>query len=384
MLTWLLIVVFWGSLLTLFYAYVGYPLCACCLARIRKQTVNKERSQPRVTILIAAYNEEECIAATLENKLDLDYPSDRLEIIVVSDESQDRTDAIVQSFADRGVTLLRQSPRAGKTSALNLAIPFAQGELIVFSDANSIYARDALQHLVDNFADKNVGYVTGRMIYTNPDGTTIGDGCSAYMKYENRLRQIETDLGSIVGVDGGIDAMRKELYVDLRADQLPDFVQPLRVAEQGYRVVYEENALLKESTLKDSADEYRMRVRVSLRALWALYDMKQLWLPGRNHLYSWQIWSHKVLRYLCFFFLITAYCSNLLLLQEGIFYKLFFILQNLAYVAALTSPMLEARGLSNKILYFTYYFVLLNVASGHAFLKFIMGKKQVVWTPRKG
>lgn len=385
MLTWVWLLIFWLSLLALFYTYVGYPLCAALLAQIRRQPpVDKQTFYPSVTILIAAYNEEECIAATLENKLALDYPQDKLEIIVISDESDDQTDSIVWSFADRGVMLLRQFPRAGKTAALNLAIPLAQGRILVFSDANSIYAKDALLHLVANFTDQSIGYVTGKMIYTNPDGTTIGDGCSAYMKYENWLRKIETDLGSIVGVDGGIDGMRKDLYVPLDADQLPDFVQPLKIIEQGYRVVYEQKALLKEASLQDSRDEYRMRVRVSLRAIWALFDMKHLFLPGENLVYSWQIWSHKVLRYICFIFLITTYFSNLFLLTNGPLFKGIFVLQNIAYLAAFLASMLDAQWVNNKLFRFANYFVLLNIASGHAVIKFLLRNKQVIWIPRKG
>ena len=138
-----------------------------------------------------------------------------------------------------GVHLIRQEPRAGKTLALNLAVGRAKGEIIVFSDANSSYSPDALRCLVENFNDPEVGYVTGKMIYTNPDGSPVGDGCTAYMKYENFLRTLETRIGSMVGVDGGIDAVRKSLYRPMNPDQLPDFVLPLRVVEQGFRVVYE-------------------------------------------------------------------------------------------------------------------------------------------------
>ncbi|MCK4377965.1 MAG: glycosyltransferase family 2 protein [Deltaproteobacteria bacterium] len=376
--------VFWLSLLALFYAYAGYPLCAFFLAKIQKQIVKKEKIQPFVTILIAAYNEEECIAATLENKLALDYPQDKFEIIVISDESKDRTDAIVGSFSGRGVKLLRQSPRAGKTSALNLAVPFAQGEILVFSDANSIYAPGALQQLVANFADRTVGYVTGKMVYINPDGTTIGDGCSAYMKYENRLREIETNLGSIVGVDGGIDSMRKELYEPLKADQLPDFVQPLKVVKKGFRVVYEPSALLKEASLQESRDEYRMRVRVTLRALWALRDMHSLLFGCAGFLFAWQLWSHKVLRYFCFVFLFLVFVCNMALTNIHPTYLLFFLIQIAGYVGAIISPIVERKNRQVKLLYFFHYFFLLNVASAHACYKFFMGQKQVVWTPRKG
>jgi cellulose synthase/poly-beta-1,6-N-acetylglucosamine synthase-like glycosyltransferase len=375
---------FYISLFVIFYVYIGYPLAAAALSRIIKRTVIKGNITPSVTILISAYNEEEAIGATIENKLALDYPAESIEVLVTSDGSTDRTDEIVSAFAHRNVRLLRQEPRAGKTSALNKEVPLASGEIIVFSDANSIYAPDALKKLVSNFADPSVGYVTGKMIYADPDGTPIGEGCSAYMKYENMLRSIETKLGSVVGVDGGIDAMRKSLYLPMNPDQLPDFVQPLKVVEQGYRVVYEPEALLWEHTLKDAGDEYRMRVRVSLRALWALYDMRKLLAPWRDLLFAWQLWSHKVLRYLCFVFLAVAYFSNALLIGKGVLFQSVFVMQNSAYIAAIMAPLLEDRGLRSRILTFARYFLLLNVAAGHAFGKFIMGKKQVIWTPRKG
>jgi len=337
-----------------------------------------------VSILIAAYNEEESIRATVENKLNMDYPEDKLEVIVISDESTDHTDQIVREMNDKRIKLLRQQPRAGKTSALNIAVPATTGEILVFSDANSIYAPEALRKLVSCFNDPEVGYVTGKMIYTNPAGSPIGDGCSAYMKYENFLRHIETSLGSVIGVDGGIDAMRKNLYSPLSPDQLPDFVQPLKVVEKGYRVIYEPEAILKEASLKSSGDEYRMRVRVSLRALWALKDMRHLLLGSRGLLYAWQLWSHKLLRYGCFLFLSGAFFSNLFLWHAGQFYKLLLLLQGSFYISALVSFLFEKFGRQIKLLYPIQYFIILNMASGHAFIKFITGKKQVVWTPRKG
>lgn len=375
---------FFLSVVLVFYIYAGYPLLAAGLAACLHQTVKKKTFEPPVTILISAYNEAEGIATTIENKLGLEYPQNKLEIIVISDGSTDRTDAIVQSFAAHGVRLLRQEPRAGKTSALNMAVPLAKGDIIIFSDANSLYAPDTLRKLLANFADEKVGYVTGKMIYANPDGTPIGEGCSAYMKYENALRSIETRLGSVVGVDGGIDAVRATLYRPMNADQLPDFVQPLKVVEQGYRVVYEPEAVLWEPTLKDTEDEYRMRVRVSLRAFWALFDMRQLLWPGGNPLFAWQLWSHKVLRYLCFWFLLVAYVTNWLLLGNGEGYTVMLVLQHAGYVGALAAPRTKRAGVWGKLLTFSRYFVLLNLAAAHAFAKFLLGKKQVVWTPRKG
>lgn len=382
--TLLVEVVFWISLFMLLYAYVGYPLCAMLLAWFVPQPVTKKTIFPSVTILIAAYNEEKYIKATIENKLDLDYPQNKLDIIVISDKSEDQTDSIVESFSGRNVRLLRQSPRAGKTSALNLAVPLVKSEILVFSDANSIYAPDALRHLVANFADPAIGYVTGKMIYANPDGSPVGDGCSAYMKYENKLREIETNLGSVVGVDGGIDAMRKKLYSPLKADQLPDFVQPLMVVEKGYRVIYEPEALLREETLHQGSDEYRMRVRVTLRALWALKDMRQLLFGRGGWLFAWQLWSHKVLRYSCFAFLFCAFFANLWVAGGSTMYLLFFLIQIFLYICAALSPIAARMGWDVGLLRFVYYFVLLNAASFHATLKFIQGKKQVLWSPRKG
>jgi cellulose synthase/poly-beta-1,6-N-acetylglucosamine synthase-like glycosyltransferase len=377
-------IVFFISILLVFYIYAGYPLAAALLGRFMNRPVRKGKCEPMVTVVIAAYNEEEAIGATIENKLALDYRRDKLEVLVISDGSTDRTDTIVGRFADRNVRLFRQEPRAGKTSALNMVVPQARGEIIVFSDANSIYAPDALRKLVTNFTDPEVGYVTGKMIYANPDGATIGEGCSAYMNYENWLRETETRLGSVVGVDGGIDAMRKDIYRPMNPDQLPDFVQPLKVVEQGYRVVYEPEALLWESTLKEAEDEYRMRVRVSLRAFWAMFDMRKLLAFWHDPLFAWQLWSHKVLRYLCFLFMIAAYASNALLLGGSFLYRMLFALQNGGYIVAFTAPILERNGMKSRAFTFARYFLLLNLAAAHAFGKFILGKKQVIWTPRKG
>ena len=376
--------IFFISMFGIFYVYVGYPLAVFLISKWRCRIVHKSPFEPSVTLIIAAYNEAEHIGQTVQNKLELDYPAAKLEIIVVSDESEDGTDEIVQQFSSAQVRLLRQQPRAGKTSALNLAVEQAAGEILVFSDANSLYATDALQHLLANFSDQTVGYVTGKMIYVNQDGSLVGDGCSAYMRYENILRDLETRIGSVVGVDGGIDAVRRSLYRPMRADQLPDFVLPLNVIDQEFRVVYEPAALLRESVLKDAGDEYRMRVRVSLRALWALWDMRRLLGLNHNRLFAWQLWSHKVLRYLCFVFMVGALVSNLLLVGQGSFYVISLLLQIVAYAGALLMPWLETKGYHWGLLNFARYFLLLNVASAHAFGKFICGKKQVLWTPRKG
>lgn len=380
---------FWLSLVSLFYIYFGYPLLARAVANVAKHpSIRDEKHQPAVSIMIAAYNEENDIEATLRNKLALDYPSDRIEVLVISDESEDSTDDIVREVAEDAtfpVRLFRQVPRQGKTSGLNTLVPEANGDIILFSDANSQWDSQALKHLCANFADPEVGYVTGKMVYVNKDGTLIGDGCSAYMKYENWLREQETQIGSVVGVDGGIDAMRKDLYQPLRVDQLPDFVQPLKVVEQGYRVVYEPQALLKEDALNDSASEFSMRIRVSLRALWALKDMRHLMNPLRDPVFAWQLISHKLLRYTAFIPLITLSLSTLLLAPSRGIYTLAFIGLVVFMALAWTGHKREGEGQPLSVIYSVpYYFVLLNVASYKATVAFLKGEKKVIWNPRKG
>lgn len=375
--------IFFISLFLVFYIYFGYPVFLYILAKFVNRKVLKSDFQPNVTILIAAYNEAKYIANTIENKLALNYPKNKLEIIVTSDASEDGTDEIVNSYAQDGVKLIRQSPRQGKTAALNLAIDQANGEIIVFSDANSIYDADALQHLVDNFSDASVGYVTGKMVYVDENGSMIGDGCSSYMKYENILRSLETYSGSIVGVDGGIDAVRKSLHKKMNADQLPDFVLPLHIATQMHHIVYEPNAILKETSLSDSSSEYNMRIRVALRAMWALLDMRHLFNIKKYGLFSFKLISHKLLRYLAFIPLSIILICNLFLFNEHIFYQFSLLAQLTFYIFALIGHI--ARNKKTSIVFtLPYYFTLLNVSSAHAFWNFIHGKKKVIWNPRLG
>ena len=383
-------VVFWTglfavSLIALVYIYVGYPLLAQWLGRVLDRRVRSTAPGeflPSVTVLIAAFNEARHIEQTVRNKLEQDYPADKLRVVVVSDGSEDGTDEIVTGLDDPRVTLIRQEPRAGKTSGLNLAMPEIDSEVVVFSDANSLYRTDTLQHLVAPLADPAVGYVTGRMVYKAPDGSLTGEGCSTYMTYENALRAWETNLGSIVGVDGGVDAIRRNIYRPMRADQLPDFIQPLAVREQGYRVVYAPGAMLYEDALAAVEDEFRMRVRVSLRAFHALKDKAALLDPLRYGVFAWQLASHKVLRYLAFVFMLLAAIANVpLALGGSIFWQAVGVGQILFYLAALIGHVLRRRE-APRLVGLIYYLCVVNLASGLAFIQFLMGRKQVMWKPR--
>jgi cellulose synthase/poly-beta-1,6-N-acetylglucosamine synthase-like glycosyltransferase len=373
---------FWVCLAAGIYPYAIYPCLAAALSTIRSRSVRRAPITPKVTVVISAYNEVRYIEATVCNKLAQDYPADLLDVMVASDGSTDGTDDVLRRLAGRSsrVAYFRQEPRRGKTAALNSLVERAGGEIIVFSDANSMYRPDTVRRLVENFADPSVGYVSGKMIYVNPDGSTVGDGCSAYMRYENWLRGRETLFGSVVGVDGGVDAVRRLLYRPMEADQLPDFVLPLQVVDQDYRVVFEPRAQLCEDTLTDSSAEFRMRVRVSLRSWWALLSEASLLNPLRRPLFAWQLWSHKVLRYLSFLPLAAACILNVILATVSNFYLALLGVQLLIWLAVWAG----ARGSRLSVARFAYYFALLNAASAVALVRFVGGHKQVLWQPRTG
>jgi cellulose synthase/poly-beta-1,6-N-acetylglucosamine synthase-like glycosyltransferase len=383
----LLAVSFWCLLIVGIYPYAIYPIVVGVLGRVsRRRVAASDGFQPTVTVVIAAFNEAKHIEATVRTKLSEDYPRDLLREIVVSDGSEDGTDDIVERIAsdDSRVSLIRQTPRQGKTAGLNLALREATGEIVVFSDANSIYRRDAIAQLARNFADPEVGYVTGRMLYVNESGSLAGDGCTAYMRYENWLRAAETRLGSIVGADGGVDAVRRALYVPMRPDQLPDFVLPLNVREQGKRVIYEPAAVLTEEALSESGAEFRMRVRVALRAFWALKDKAALLNPLRFGVFSWQLFSHKLLRYGSFVPLALAAAINWILLDRGVLYIAAAAGQVAVGLIVLITWLVPAAAARSQIARLCSYFVLLNVASGLAAIRFLRGQKQVLWKPRTG
>ncbi|HXW75195.1 MAG TPA: glycosyltransferase family 2 protein [Steroidobacteraceae bacterium] len=377
---------FWISLVVGLYPYAGYPLCIALLKAVRPRPVRVGSVTPTVTVVISAYNEVSHIGATVRNKLTQDYPATLLDVMVVSDGSTDGTDEVLQQLASQEarVSYLRQEPRGGKTAALNAVVERARGEIIVFSDANSMYRPDTVRRLVEGFADPEVGYASGRMLYVDPRGSLVGDGCTAYMRYENRLRRYESAIGSVVGVDGAVDAIRRSLYRPMRSDQLPDFVLPLSVVEQGYRVVYAPQAVLEEETLTNESQEYRMRVRVALRALWALWDKRALLNPLRFPLFSWQLASHKLLRYLSFAPLaVAAICSWLLVPRSGLYLALT-AGQGVAAALALAATLGPKQLRAFPVTRYCYYFVLLNWASAVAFGRFVRGDKQVVWQPRTG
>lgn len=373
--------VFILSVAVIAYTYAGYPIMLRLLSSLFGRPTRQADITPAVSIIIAAYNEEDAIAAKIENTLSLDYPVEKLQIIVTSDCSTDRTDDIVRSYASRGVLLHRQPDRLGKTSAQNSAVKVATGEILFFSDATTIYKPDTLSKIVRNFADTQVGAVTGSVVYVDPATTSVGAGCRSYWSYEFFLKESESRLSSLIGVCGCLYAVRRSSYVRLAQDMNSDFVTAIEVHLQGLRTVYEPEAISIEDTNLRGREEFRMRVRVIERTMNALHRYREVLSIGRHGLFAFQMISHKVMRYAVSIFLISAFASNYLLLNRSEIFHLTFLLQAALYSAAVLGWAADRLGLSIGPLSIPYYFTLGNLAALVAFVKFMRGETNVVWRP---
>ncbi len=377
----LAVVTFWTSVCLVIYVYAGYPAALWLLGVLGvSRPVRQLAIEPVVTLVVSAYNEVAVIDEKLRNSLALDYPVDKLHILVVSDASSDGTDALVEACTDSRVELLRMPERGGKTAGLNAAVRRARGEIIVFSDANAMYDRLALRHLVRNFADPEVGAVTGESRYriaAQDDAST--DAENQYWTYELWIKRMESSLGSLVGADGAIYAVRKALYSDLGVADLSDFVNPLQVVAQGYRNVYETEAVSYESGAEGFGAEFRRKVRIVNRAWRATLKLRSLLNPFRHGFFSLQFLSHKVLRWFVPVFLLTAFLSNLWLAEASVIYSATLAAQGLLYGAAAAGLALERLGRPVRVLNIPYYFCAVNVASLLGIWQALAGRTYTTW-----
>lgn len=374
-------IAFWLAVGALFYTYIGYPLLLILLSVIRGKPVRRAAYTPTVTVIIAAYNEERDLAAKLENTLALDYPKSHLEIIVTSDCSQDRTDEIAISFASRGVRLHRQPERLGKTAAQNAAVEKAQGEILLFSDATTHYQPDVLRVMVPNFADAQVGCVTGRVIYTADADSTVGHGTRSYWNYEFLLKKGESSIGSLIGVCGCMYAVRKSAYVPLYNEACSDFVIAPMMVKQGLRAIYEPDAVCSEEPNKQARKELAVRVRIITQTFADLWRNRDMLNPLTRGFYGIQLLSHKVMRYVTPVFLVLAFVMSGFLAWNSLLYAVIFGCQVAFYGAAGISWLVEKAGLKSYWLAFPQYFVITNLASLIAFIKLVRGERYVRWEP---
>lgn len=369
---------FWIAVGSGVYTYAGYSLIVILLALIVRNSVNRHDIEPKVTVLITAYNEERNIAQKLENTLALDYPRGKLEILVASDGSTDKTDEIVRSFGNRGVRLVRVEGRVGKTETQNRAVREATGEVVVFSDATTRYETANLRKIVRNYADPEVGAVSGRYEYINPGNATIGVGSIVFWKYENAIKTAQTRIKTISGCCGCIYSVRRSLYEPLPADIISDLVEPLKILEKGYRIVFEPEAIAYEETTEKTAEEFNMRVRVITRGMRGMLYMHQLFNPFRFGFVAFQLISHKLLRWMVAFMMLVAFVANFLLLGNT-FYNVMFALQCLFYLLAGAGLVAERRNFRSKLFSLPLYFCTVNWAAVVAMYRVWRGQKAVTW-----
>ena len=374
-------IVFWLSVVALFYTYAGYPLLLALVSALKPRKVRRGEFEPTVTIIITAYNEERDLAAKIENTLALDYPRKLMEVIVASDCSSDRTDEIAREFAARGVKLHRQSARLGKTAAQNAAVEQANGEIILFSDATSLYQPDAVRAIMPSFADATVGCVAGRLEYVDGSDSRIGRGARSYWSYETFLKRHESRVGSLIGASGCLYAVRRSAYVPLYHEACSDFIIATKMVEQGLRAVYEPNALCTEETNRQSEKELKMRVRIIAQTFTDLWRHRALLNPVRSGFYGVQLLSHKVMRYLVPFFLMGLFVSSAVLAPGSLFFRLMFAAQIACYACPALAWMLDRVGIRSRLLAFPQYFMLANLASLIGCYKFLRGQRYASWEP---
>ncbi len=367
---------FWISLAGLFYIYFGYPIILWIFAKVRRRPVRKGPITPGISVIIAAYNEENVIGQRLENILNSDYPLDKIEIVVSSDGSTDGTNFILQETASHSenVRFVNSPERGGKTAALNRAVPHAQNEILVFTDANTEFDTSAIKNLVRPFADEEVGCVAGRKTIYGKESNTEAEGF--YWKYENFLRVQESLIHSCVGADGSIYAVRKNQYCFPDPDRgyADDGMISMAVIVQGLRLIYEPEAKAYETSSSSLWREYRRKMRTLSGGLEWMVTLWKLLIPFRSPVW-WQIWSHKLFRFAIPYLLLFLFLSSAFLFSEGYIYSLAFFMQILTYLMG----VMAISGATHKIFRLPFYLVFMNFVFASAFIRFLRRKSEVKW-----
>lgn len=360
------------------YVYAGYPLLIWSASRCFGTTrvPSGDRELPFVSVIIAAHDEESVIGERVRNLLALDYPADRLEVLIASDGSTDRTTEIVRGFDSRTIRLLDFAQNRGKAAVLNDAVAAAQGEILVLSDANTMMEPKAVLRLAQWFSDPDVGVVCGRLVLVDQAGGANADGL--YWKYETALKRCEARLGALLGANGAIYAIRKQLYPTLsHRIAVDDFVIPLLASlESGSRIEYEANAVAYEDTAPELNAEFARRSRIgaggfqSLSLLWPLLN------PGRGWI-ALSFLSHKVFRWMCPFFLLGAFISSVV--GDGLFLRIALGAQLALYLVAWSGYVWPKLGSMYRIAKLPTMFAAMNLALLVGFFTWMSGRQSGVW-----
>lgn len=373
-------VLFFICLYLSLHSYFIYPLMMLLLPERKKKTNPEATPLPDVSIIITAYNEEQRITKKIENTLALDYPQDKLQIIIASDCSSDRTDMIVKDFAVQGIELVRAEQRHGKEYTQSLAIKQARGEIIVFSDVATEITADGIHRIVQHYQDASVGAVSSTDRFVSEQGKVVGEG--VYVKYEMWLRDLESAKNSLVGLSGSFFSARRQVCTDWDNTVPSDFNTAMNCVKMGYVAISAADVIGVYQDIKDPDKEYQRKLRTVIRGFAALHKNLQVLNPFKYGLFAFQMLSHKVLRWLEPWFLLALLCISYITITINIYYEIFFYLQVVFYVLYLMA-IVSNRCRQNILCKIPYYFVQANVAIAHASILYVSGKRITKWEPSK-
>jgi len=375
-------ILFWLSLGLTAYTYAIYPLLLMLLRSPRGKSENSGTSDflPEVSIVLSVFNEEGVIERKIQNLRETDYPADRLEILVGSDGSTDRTNTLLESAGMPGLRTFLFSARRGKAAVLNELVNAARGDVIVFSDANTMYAPDAVRFLVRGLDAPEAGAVCGELVLGNRKRSVGEVGETSYWGYETFLKLLESDVRTTIGATGGVYALRKELYVPLPTTRVvtDDFVIPLRALERGRTIRYEPRAIAFEEPAGSVGGEFRRKIRIGASNFSGLGLWKQLLHP-RFGFVAFALWSHKIVRWCVPFFMILMLVSSLLLAQSSSFFEIVVAGEVIFLLLALVGLVAEHRRARIGLMGLPYYLIAMNAALFVGFLRYLTGSQKPTW-----
>jgi len=378
----MLTITFWTFIILIFYCYFGYPLLLSLAARISRRAVKKSAILPTVSIVISVWNEEDVIKGKLNNLLALDYPKNKMEILIGSDGSTDKTSEIIQGFSDPQIQLIDRPRRKGKMFTIDELVEKAKSEIIVFTDARQPFARNAIKELVGNFNDPKIGCVSGELIFSRDGGATAW-GINVYWDYEKFIRHKESDLHSMIGATGAIYAIRKELFVPVPEHVvLDDVFIPLKIIQKGFRAIFDDSAKAYDEVADSPREEYRRKIR-TLAGNYQIFQLfSELFNPFKSPV-AIQLFSHKFLRVMVPFLMIAVFFLNTFLMSDQV-YQWIWYLQIVFYIMALVGALARYQNhgilkVLSKLCSIPYVFCLLNFSALVGFFKFITSKQQGTW-----
>ena len=386
-----MIIIFWISIFLIVYTFVGYGFILYLLVKLKGVfkkpfAFRTDADLPSVTVLIAAYNEEDIIEEKIQNTLQLNYPKELLQVIFITDGSSDATADKIRRYDQ--VTLLHQDARAGKMAAIKRAIPFIKGEITVFTDANTFLNAAAINELVKHYQNPLVGAVAGEkriLVEETADASSAGEGF--YWKYESKLKKWDYELYSNVGAAGELFSIRTALYQPVESDTIiDDHMIAMRIAENGYIIAYEPGAYAMETASADVKEELKRKIRIAAGGIQSILRLKKAANPFRQPVFTFQYISHRVLRWT-----ITPFLLMLVLVLNGViafnspvvFYKLLFALQLAFYVLSLTGLYFEQRNIRVKALFIPYYFCVMNYAVLAGIIRYYNKNQSAAWEKSK-